>query len=190
MNQIVWEYYRNNARKLRRIVDKILLHFGGLSEKDRDDFYSLANEIFVEVLKRYDGMRCFDSFLYSCLFNRIRSEFTRRNREKRKADRMAVSLDTPISLGAPVDDEEIPVLGDYIADSIDIEAAVLEKEECYSRKVLLYFDRLSRQQQAVLKLIIEGYYPEEIRKELQIDKKQYEDCCMAIHSYRNVSLLY
>ena len=43
MEQILSAYYENNARKLRGTVDKILLKFGGLSDKDRDDFYSLAN---------------------------------------------------------------------------------------------------------------------------------------------------
>lgn len=31
-------YYSADARRLHRIVDSILLKFGGLSDKDRDDF--------------------------------------------------------------------------------------------------------------------------------------------------------
>lgn len=42
-NQIINAYYADNAKKLHRAVDKILLKFGGLSNKDLDDFYSLAN---------------------------------------------------------------------------------------------------------------------------------------------------
>ena len=34
-------YYADNAKKLHRTVDKILIQFGGLSNKDMDDFYSL-----------------------------------------------------------------------------------------------------------------------------------------------------
>lgn len=74
-------YYADNARKLHRTVDKILSRFGGLSDKDTDDFYSLANEVFVDVLKRYDPEQSFDGFLYSCLSNKIMTEITRRNRE-------------------------------------------------------------------------------------------------------------
>ena len=70
------------------MVDKVLLKFGGLSNKDLDDFYSLANEVFVNVMQRYDDSQPFDAFLYSCLLNKIKTEMTRRNREKRKADRM------------------------------------------------------------------------------------------------------
>lgn len=93
------EYYAQNAKKIRNMVDKILSGFGGVTQKDYDDFYSLANEVFVDVLRRYDRKQRFESFLYSCLSNRIKTEVTRRNREKRKADLNSVSLDTPIGEG-------------------------------------------------------------------------------------------
>ena len=82
--QILDTYYADNARKLHRVVDKILFRFGGLSSKDTDDFYSLANEVFADVIRRYDCEQSFDGFLYSCLSNRIMSEITKRNRESAK----------------------------------------------------------------------------------------------------------
>ncbi len=36
MEQILNEYYADNARKLHRVVDRILSRFGGLYGKDRD----------------------------------------------------------------------------------------------------------------------------------------------------------
>lgn len=80
-SDILGAYYADDAKKLHKVVDKILSKFGGLSNKDKDDFYSLANEVFVNVLKRYDHEQSFDGFLYSCLSNKIMSEITRRNRE-------------------------------------------------------------------------------------------------------------
>ncbi|RKI35558.1 hypothetical protein D7V96_26800, partial [bacterium D16-59] len=77
MEQIINSYYADNAKKLHRIVDRILLKFGGLSDKDKDDFYSLANEVFVDALGRYDGVQPFDGFLYVCLSNKIMSEITK-----------------------------------------------------------------------------------------------------------------
>lgn len=68
------EYYAQNAKKIRNMVDKILSGFGGVTQKDYDDFYSLANEVFVDVLRRYDRKQRFDSFLYSCLSNRIKQK--------------------------------------------------------------------------------------------------------------------
>lgn len=62
MEQILNIYYENNARKLHEMVKQILFKFGGLSDKDMDDFYSLANEVFVDAMRRYDGKQSFDVF--------------------------------------------------------------------------------------------------------------------------------
>lgn len=185
MEQILVTYYSNNAKKLHNTVDRILLKFGGISDKDMDDFYSLANEVFVDVMRRYDGSQSFDGFLYSCLLNKIKTEITRRNREKRKADRMSISIDTPVG------DDENCTIGDIIADDFSIEKKLFEeKEEGYSRRMLLYLSRLSNIQKEVLRLNIAGYLPNEIREELHINEKEYTDCYAAIHSYRNVSVLF
>ena len=185
MEQIVYSYYENNAAKLRKIVDRILLKFGGISDKDIHDFYSLANEVFIDVMRRYDNSQSFDAFLYACLLNKIKSEMTRRNREKRKADRMSISIDTPIG------EDENSTIGDMIADECTIEKELFEKnEEGYSKRMLLYLSRLSNLQKEVLRLNIAGYVPGEIREELHISEKQYADCFSAIHSYRNVSILF
>lgn len=185
MDQILITYYSNNARKLHKMVDKILLKFGGLSDKDLDDFYSLANEVFVDVMKRYDRSQPFETFLYSCLLNKIKTEMTRRNREKRKADRMSISIDTPIG------DDENSTIGDMIACDFTIEKEIFDKnEEGYSKRMLLYLSRLSNLQKEVLRLNIAGYLPGEIREELHMSEKEYADCYAAIHSYRNVSILF
>ena len=185
MEQILVTYYSNNAKKLHNVVDKILFKFGGISDKDMDDFYSLANEVFVDVMARYDDSQSFDAFLYSCLLNKVKTEMTRRNCEKRKADRMSISID------APIGDDENSTIGDMIADDFIIERELFEKnEEGYSQRMLQYLSRLSTLQKEVLRLNIMGYLPNEIREELHISEKQYADCYAAIHSYRNVSVLF
>lgn len=185
MEQILSSYYRNNAKKLHTTVDKILKKLGIEYMVDNEDFYSLANEIFVDVIKRYDKGKSFDTFLYSCLLNKFKTEMTRRNRQKRQADRLSISLESSLS------DEEEGTLEDIIPAKKDVESVIFdETEDGYSKKVLTYLKRLSNLQKEVLRLIISGYDTEEIKEELHITDKQYKDCDMAIHSYRNVSLLY
>ena len=184
MDKILITYYSNNARKLHKMVDKILLKFGGLSDKDLDDFYSLANEVFVDVMRRYDDSQPFDGFLYSCLSNKIKTEMTRRNREKRRADRMSISIDTPIG------DDENSTIGDMIASDLTIEKEIFDSnEEEYSQRMLLYLSRLSNLQKEVLRLNMAGYLPGEIREELHISEKEYGDCYVAIRSYKNTKCL-
>lgn len=146
-------YYADNAKKLHRTVDRILSKFGGLSNKDKDDFYSLANEVFVDVMKRYDNTQPFGGFLYSCLSNKIMSEITRRNREKRKADRMSVSLDATNE-----NNEECGLL-DFIPSDFDTfeEVAKRQSKEQYQDNVQIYMSKLSNQQVSILNLLIDGY---------------------------------
>lgn len=184
MEPIVISYFQNNAKKLNNMVDKILfkLHFVDI---DKNDFYSLANEVFMYTVRDYEPSKSFDGFLYSCLYKKFCSEMTRRHREKRKTDRMSISIDTPVGKDKSL------TLGDTIADDFNVEREVLEdNEEEYSNKMLLYLSRLSNLQKEILKLSIAGYLPNEIREELHINEKEYADCYAVIHSYRNVSVLF
>lgn len=184
MKSIVNSYFANNARQLYNMVDKILfkLHFADI---DKNDFYSLSNEVFMYAVRDYDPSKSFDGFLYSCLYKKFCSEMTRRRREKRKADRMSISIDTPVG------DDENSTIGDMIAGDLTIEREIFDQnEEGYSKRMLLYLSRLSDLQKEVLRLNIAGYLPGEIREELHMSEKEYADCYAAIHSYRNVSILF
>lgn len=179
-------YYADNAKKLHRTVDKILFKFGGLSDKDLDDFYSLANEVFVDVMRRYDESQSFDGFLYSCLTNKIKTEMTRRNREKRKADRMCTSLDAAID-----NDEECSLL-DFLASDFDTFEEVIKTQECgqYQDKIQMYISRLSNRQISILNLLVDGFKPNEIREMLEISPREYLDDMQIIRSYENVRILF
>lgn len=182
METIINSYYEANAKKLHKMVDKIL--FKLKFNVDNEDFYSLANEVFVDVLKRYDKSQSFDGFLYSCLINRFKTEMTKCNRYKRQVNKFSISIDTPIG------DKENNTIGDVIADKTTVEKEIFERnKEGYSEKILLYLNRLSEEQKEILNLIIAGYLPSEIKEELHITEKQYHDCYEAIYSRRNISIL-
>ena len=182
MEKIILSYYENNAKKMRTMIDKILFRLK--FNVDNEDFYSLGNEVFLDVLNRYDGKQDFDGFLYSCLVRKFKTEMTRRNRYKRQADRMAISIDSPVG------EDENMTLSDIIADKATIEKIFFEEnEDTYSAEMQRYLSRLSILQREVLRLISIGFNPNEILTELHINKKQYEDCYQAIHSYKNISVL-
>lgn len=185
-SDILNTYYADNAKKLHKTVDRILCRFGGLSGKDTDDFYSLANEVFADAMKRYDYKQSFDGFLYSCLSNKIMTEITRRNREKRKADRMCVSLDTPVGDGDGL------TIGNMIADGFDTFEEVSKRQGNgqYRDKIQQYISRLSDRQVNILNLLVDGYKPTEILLELQISAREYADNMQIIRSYENVKILF
>lgn len=183
---ILDKYYADNAKRLHKVVDKIVSKFGGLSNKDMDDFYSLANEVFTDVLKRYDNEQSFDGFLYTCLSNKIMSEITKRNREKRKADRMSISLD------ATNQDDETCSLLEFIPSDFDTfdEAVKGQEKEQFQEKVRRYISKLSTNQVNILNLLIDGYEPYEIRKILGISASEYTDSLHIMRSYEYVKILF
>lgn len=179
---IVDEYYKNDGREIRSMIDTVL--FNLKFNVDKSDFYSIGNEIFLDALCRYDDSQSFESFLYSCLMNKFKTEMTRRNRVKRKANAMAISIDTPIG------DKEKLTVGDILADKNTVEKHFFdENKDCFSRAMNQYLNKLSPIQQEVLRLISIGFSSNDIIEELHINKKQYEDCYNAIHAYRNISIL-
>lgn len=182
-DQILNSYYANNAGKLHRAVDRILAKFGGLYNKDKDDFYSLANEVFADAMLRYDNSQPFDGFLHVCLANKIKLEITRRNCEKRKADRTAVSID------APIGDEGGCTLEDLLADSFDLEKEIFGEINLLTAKLERYMETLSKRQKRVLELLSCCYQAAEIQEMLHMDKRQYADELATIRSYERVKIL-
>ena len=202
MNPIIDSYYKNNAKKLHKMVDKILqkLHF---IDVDKDEFYSLASEIFVtEVMEDYNPEKPFDTFLYSTLYRKFCTEMTRNTRFKRcrkikveeKDEKGNIVIKEVIipdeRLNAPINDEDNFTLEDMIRSIHTVESEIFgEKEIGYSKKMERYLSRLSNPQKEVLRLISIGFTVNEILNELNITKKQYDDCYNAIHSYRNIQIL-
>lgn len=184
MDKILFTYYANNAKKLHMIVNKILKKFGGISDKDLDDFYSLANEVFVDVMRRYDDSQSFDAFLYSCLLNKIKTEMTRRNRQKRKADRMSISIDTPIG------DDNGFTIRDTLQSDFDIDNEVFKNFKNYGENITEFFNSLSDMQKEIVLLIMDGYDATRIKDVLNITDKQYKDCWSVITSYDKKRILY
>ncbi len=188
---ILNEYYENEAKKLHDVVDKVLKQLK-FYDIDKDDFYSLANEIFFGVIQRYEESQSFDGFLYSSLYKKFCTEMTRRNRQKRKAV-MQISLDQPLH----EEEGDAKTLMDVISETriatdFDIEKTFFEDEggERFSEKMLLYISRLSNLQKEVVKLIVAGFHKDEIKEILHIDNNQYKDCIASIGSYKNISILF
>lgn len=201
LEPVVEAYFSDGAKRLYKMVDQILFR---LSFKDieKNDFYSLANEVFLYTVRDYDSAQSFDGFLYSNLYKKFCSEMTASRRFKRcrkikieKIDKHGNIVIKEVivpdaRLDEPLVDDENTTLEDIIPCDKTVESEIFGEEEGYSQKMLTYLGRLSNLQKSVLRLIVAGYSPREIREELHINEKQYVDCSEAIHSYKNVSLLF
>jgi RNA polymerase sigma factor (sigma-70 family) len=186
MEKILNTYYAKNAKKLHTMVDKILFKLR-FHDVDNEDFYSLANEVFVDVLKRYDGKQDFDGFLYSCLYRKFCTEMTRRNRQKRQADKMALSWETPIG-----EDDRSSTLGDMIASNIDIEKEILgdDSDIIMDEKIERYLKSLSKIQRKIIEMKMQNVEVQHIKEELGLTDNQYSSHMQEVVQYEHIRLLH
>lgn len=163
-------YFKENGKKLYAMIDQIL--FKLKFDVEKSDFYSLGSEIFLDALCRYDEAQDFNGFLYSCLMNKFKTEMTRRGRQKRQADKNAISIDTPIS-----DKDENFTIGDTIASDKTIESELFKEEnkEEWRPEVKEYLNKLSPLQRQIAFLLSDENTPEEICEELHITMKHFEN---------------
>lgn len=186
-NSILEYYYKDNAKMLRHLILKILQGYGGISQKDYDDFFSIGNLTFTECLRNYDGRSSFHHFLKVCLSNQIKDEITKRNAFKRTTDKMAISLSTELS----EEKGESIVLGEVIASPYSIENELIEsyrvKDTAKSLSDTTYlvkyqfnndllqdvYGLLPLKEKEILILLYHGYHMNEITKILNINEAHY-----------------
>lgn len=184
--KVTEQYYRNNAERLHKMVDAIIKGFGGLAQKDKDDFYSLANEVFWIAVNDFNGNGDFNGFLYSRLIRKIMSMITKRNRKKR-ADIEVVIKDNgkkeikyhqPLSLDSPIDSESgnnVLTLGDVTESTFDLESVTSDDTGLrFSEDVNLYLKMLPIKTRKVALLISDGYAACDIIKKIHITEKEYQ----------------
>lgn len=181
---LVNTYFKNDAKKLNIMIDKIL--FKLKFDVDKSDFYSLGNEIFLDVLCRYDGVQDFNGFLYSCLTKKFKTEMTRRNRQKRKADRMALSWQTPVG------DEGNSTLSDMIASNINIEKEILgdDADIIMDEKIERYLNSLSKIQRKIIEMKMQNVEVQNIKEELGLTDSQYSSHMQEVVQYEHIRLLH
>ena len=151
---VVRYYYDNNATKLRSVIDGILTGFGGIY--DKDDFYSLGNVVFVSALNSYvDGKMGFGTYFSRCYRNRVKTEMSRRNAQKRTAD------------VSSLDDDESPI---DVPDSLSIEDEILSKES-----TAFIYNSLTRVGKRIIDMRLQGVTDSDIKKELGLNNKAFDD---------------
>ncbi len=85
IQQILEWYCDNEMYRLKKICYPMLIKIGGISDKDYDDFYSIALSVLSDTALRFDSEKeiDFDSFLASNIKRKFKTEIRDRNRGKR-----------------------------------------------------------------------------------------------------------
>lgn len=194
---VVDYYFNNDAKELHKVVDKVLnnLHFYNV---DKEEFYSLADEIFVtEVLPSYDNTQEFKKFLYCCLYMKFCSSMTKSNRDKRSNNVKVEKRDengnvvkdengnvvmekikiADESIYTPIKDDSDTTVGDMICGDNGI--------DCDTQIIHEYLNTLSPTQKRIVELKLQGLSDNEVKEKLNFSTKKYERCYNQLKSLNN-----
>lgn len=183
IQEILNSYCENEMRKLKKMCYPMITKIGGISEKDYDDFYSIALDVLADTSLRFsEENNCnFDSFLASNIKRKFNTEIRDRNRNKRIPAKNLESMSNLVT-------EDGLELGETIPSDFD---TYLVACECMfgGTKIERYLEKLSDLQKKIVSLLSDGYKASEIRELLHMSNKEYLHNIEAIQAYENVKIL-
>lgn len=182
VKRICNEYCGDEMVVLKKICLPIILQYGGITESEHDEFYSIANEtVWRAAVMFNDNINdSFDKYLRECLSNRFKSVMTKKNRKKRIPIQVTVNIDSPIT------SDSSKTYADVLDSGYDLEKEV---EGLQDDGLDLFMEKLSRKQKRICELIIQGYKKEEIIKIMDISARRFDTCLDALRNYETRILL-
>lgn len=185
-------YCENNMQRLKYISYQIFSKFGGISEKDYDDFYSIANMVLWNDIQSFDESKgiSFENILKFHLRNKFKTAMTKRNRKKRGGtnDRYGsqeVSLDAPVSGQDGNDTNLLEIISNDMKSDMEDQVTGLK----YSDRVGKFLDNLSRRNRKIAMYIMVGYDPKDIKRILNISEREYNQAILEFRLYENICIL-
>ena len=147
---ILEEYCANEMKKLKQICYPLLIKIGGISEKDYDDFYSIALDALADSALRYDETKkCqFNTFLIGNIRRKFNTEIRDRNRAKRIPAKKLESTSNLVT-------EDGVELGETIPSKFDTYETACEYL-FEGTKIERYLDKLSYTQRKIVSLLSDG----------------------------------
>ena len=174
IQQILEWYCDNEMYRLKKMCYPMLIKIGGISDKDYDDFYSIALSVLSDTALRFDSEKeiDFDSFLASNIKRKFKTEIRDRNRAKRIPAKKLESTSNLVT-------EDGLELGETIPSKFDTYETACEYL-FEGTKIQRYLDKLSYIQRKIVSLLSNGYKAKEIRELLHIRISVLQVCVMVI----------
>lgn len=208
---ILESYYKVNedkpeesAKRLHNMVNKILKRFGGITDSDRDECYSIAN---LEITKYIndqleDGIedideKEFNNLMYFGISNKIKKYLSYKNAGKRcqivvtkENGKEVKEYIYPTSLDNLMTDDGETKYIDVIPSDFDIESSIDIGELLnLGENVIKYIGSLGVVERQIADLIMQGCNSTEIKEILHISDKEYNTYLSDMKEYEKRQLL-
>ncbi|MBQ4523453.1 MAG: DUF262 domain-containing protein [Lachnospiraceae bacterium] len=188
---------------MKKICNKEMMKFGGLSEMDYDDFYSRVGLDVSLARESFDPTRgkTFKEYVCGVIKLSVWKEMKHRNCGKRQVIVEKEITDSKgniiiekeyiptASLDAPIGDGKM--IGDTIQSGFDIDNTLSETTNCgYSDKMETFLESLPETPRKIAEMIMSGYSVEDIKENLGLTDREYRDYWKIICSYEKKRVLY
>ena len=166
INKTLEFYCNNDMAELKKICYPLFIKIGGISDKDYDDFYSIALEALSDSAIRYkDDKNCqFRSFLIGNVQRKFKTEIRDRNRIKRIPVKQIDSMSNLVT-------EDGLQLSELIPSEFNTFDEACEHSGWHESKIEKYLNKLSKLQRKIVSLLSDGYKSAEIKEALHISSK-------------------
>ena len=171
-------YLDNQWKELILLVNGFIAKkFSGLPQMEFDEMYSIAAEVVMIGEIEYDENRGipFHAYIVTRIYNKLYQRITFLNREKRKMRDEYGQFLHEVSLDSLVSDDGEDTVKDMIPSDYNLEEFIFSQNEDfgYNENVIQYIKSLSKVQKEMVKLIMAGFEPGEVKKILNLTEKQY-----------------
>ncbi len=187
MEETIQELYSDNGKKLRKMCHREMDKFGGIWQKDYDDFYSRAGLEICVAKDRYDPTRgrTFMEYISGVIRNSVRKEMTDHNRKKRRtvivkegsADgRLPGKNEYIADLSIDAEDADGLTMGDVLRSDSDMDEILFRHMDgCQDERVETYLGSLSAIGRRMIEMKMEGIPVSVIREALGLTDKEYRN---------------
>lgn len=194
----------NSAKRLYNMVNKILRSFGGITDSDRDECYSIANlyiskYINDQLKKGIEDIdeKEFNKLMYFGISNKIKKYLSYKNAGKRcqivvtkENGKEVKEYIYPMSLDNLMTDDGETKYIDVIPSDFDIESNIDVGELLnLGENVIQYIRSLGKIERQIADLIMQGCNSTEIKEILHISDKEYNIYLSDMKEYEKRKLL-
>ena len=212
MEHVLESYYKDNAKKLHMVINKIFdRHYGGIVGKDMEEFYGIGTDVLIDIWVKfkqgkstYDSSKGdFDGYVYKALSMAIIDEFKKRNRDKRSSKIYLLDkngdkiLDEktgkPIKisiqdvyLDAPVREGESITYGDTIQSNFSMDEILFE--DFHDENVEKFLCGLPKTSRQIIEMKMKDIPVSAIKAKLNINDKDYTNYMSYAKMNENLAL--
>lgn len=193
--QVITLYCENEMKRLKELCNPLIYRKGiGQTDMDYDDLCSLAMSTLLESVERFDeskGCR-FQTFLINNI-NRSFHDWTRDRRRLRRCNARRDEngrLEFIPDCSMDVSYEDGGCVYEKIDSGFRVENEVSSELGLFvDERVEAFLGGLGGTKRRIVELLMDGYSPGEVRKELGISDRKYRELFRQIKSFDNIRTL-